>query len=127
MTHHQVQCKLRRLVKAARIETRPDLGSISPHTFRRSYASRLIAHVASVVEVAAALGHSDPAVTLTSYSFALEEAQRADARRARLEKAFDGAFGGRVYTVATPVPGRPRSSYRPPREPWPGAVESGAT
>jgi integrase len=103
VSHHQVQCKLRRVVSAAGIEDRPGL-RISPHTLRRSYASRLIAHGASVVEVASALAHSDPSATLSSYSFAFEEAQRGQQRRARLESAFQGVFADRGFAMATSEP-----------------------
>ena len=54
----RVQRALRGAVDAAEIEEPEALGRITPHRFRRSYASRLIAHGADVVEVQAALGHA---------------------------------------------------------------------
>lgn len=61
----------------------------APYDFRHTFASRRIAEGANVVEVAAEMGHADPALTLRRYAH-LFDAQRAasDSRSARTRRAI---------------------------------------
>jgi integrase len=68
-----------------RAVTKAGLDDVTPHTFRHTFASMLIVGLKlDPVNVAGQLGHSDPAITLSTYSHLFERPpRRRDAREAR--------------------------------------------
>jgi integrase len=62
---------------------------VTPHTFRHTFASMLIVGLKlDPVNVAGQLGHSDPAITLSTYSHLFERARHADEMRDKLGDGF---------------------------------------
>ena len=65
------------------------LEDVTPHTFRHGFASMLIVGLKlDPVNVARQLGHSDPAITLSTYSHLSERARHADEMRQVLGDGF---------------------------------------
>jgi integrase len=65
------------------------LEDVTPHTFRHGFASMLIVGLKlDPVNVARQLGHSDPAITLSTYSDLFERARHADEMRQALGDGF---------------------------------------
>jgi integrase len=61
------------------------LEGVTPHTLRRGFASMLIVGLKlDPVNVAGQLGHSDPSITLKTYSHLFARARHADEMRQKL-------------------------------------------
>lgn len=72
-----------------RAVTKAGLEDVTPHTFRHTFASMLIVGLKlDPVNVARQLGHSDPAITLSTYSHLFERARFADEMRQKLGDGF---------------------------------------
>lgn len=67
-----------------------ELGHLTLHELRHTFASILIGQGMDVTFVADQLGHSTPAVTLSTYAKLFDPASRRDEARTLLEAAFGG-------------------------------------
>jgi integrase len=82
--HRAVARKIQRAVNRA------ELGEgISAHAFRHTFASLLIVGLKlDPVNVAGQLGHSNPAITLGTYSHLFDKARAAESMRSALSDGF---------------------------------------
>jgi hypothetical protein len=72
------------------------LEDVTPHTFRHGFASMLIVGLKlDPVNVARQLGHSDPSITLSTYSHLFERARHADEMRQALGDGFGHLLSAR--------------------------------
>jgi integrase len=80
----------RALVRAAKSAGLADDGLRVPtfHELRHAHASAWIGNAGDLVELAARLGHSNPAITAAIYSHDFEAQARSGERRARLDAIY---------------------------------------
>ena len=93
-TPHDHRNIMRVLARVAGPE-RAALDSPAPsfHDLRHTHASRLIAAGMDVQSVADRLGHSNIAITQSTYAHQFDAANRSDERRAMLESIYSGGDG----------------------------------
>lgn len=82
--------------------------TVTPYSLRHTFASLLIAEGRSAHEVARLLGHSTPALTLSTYGHLFDEAQlreRESMEEAAVRARHEAASISRTASVATPREG----------------------
>lgn len=88
MSRDNVRNRILRPAVAAAGLDRADLPRLRTHDLRHTFASLLIAGGASVVFVAKQMGHSNPAVTLSTYAHLFDAREHADKMAAQMEASF---------------------------------------
>jgi integrase len=78
----------------SRVTTKAHIIGVTPHTFRHTYASLLIAQGNDPVFVADQLGHSNPAITLRVYAHLFRAAKQEHLARTALNEAYGGMLRG---------------------------------